>query len=58
MSGKRHSLRLKEKVEIVNVYNNEKRNHMRKLCGEILYISKMSSLKQIPGKQHYWTILI
>jgi hypothetical protein len=31
MSAKRHSLTVKEKVEIVNVYNNEKRNHMRKL---------------------------
>jgi hypothetical protein len=31
MSAKRHSLTFKEKVEIVNVYNNEKRNHMRKL---------------------------
>jgi hypothetical protein len=31
MSAKRHSLTLKEKVEIVNVYNNEKRNHMQKL---------------------------
>jgi hypothetical protein len=39
MSAKRHSLTLKEKVEIVNVYNNEKRNHMRKLWEHLLQMT-------------------
>jgi hypothetical protein len=39
MSAKRHSLTLKEKVEIVNVYNNEKKESHAKIMGTLLQMT-------------------